>query len=130
MECLFVYGTLLKHFDHEVIRPLAPYLQHSGSGLVKGRLYDMGSYPGLVEDPNGYDVYGEIYRVTEPQRVFAELDEYEGSEYIRRKMMVRSSDNEQIRCWVYLYQDALKPKHKEIINGDYLAFVRNKVNNG
>jgi gamma-glutamylcyclotransferase (GGCT)/AIG2-like uncharacterized protein YtfP len=129
MECLFVYGTLLKSFDHEVIRSVGHHLQLNGPGTLMGRLYDLGDYPGYVEAADGYLIQGEVYQVKEPQKVFNVLDEYEGEEYVRKRLIVQLNGSEDIRCWVYVYQDTLPPQCKEIINGDYIAFVSNK-NNG
>ncbi len=34
--------------------------------------------PGLVDGENGDVVYGELYRLKDPEQAFARLDEFEG----------------------------------------------------
>jgi gamma-glutamylcyclotransferase (GGCT)/AIG2-like uncharacterized protein YtfP len=127
MEYVFVYGTLLKHFNNEVLQPIQTYLQEVSIGLVKAELYDLGQYPGLVEITGAaHTVKGEVYSVAEPDKVFAVLDEYEGEEYERKRKLIRLNDSKTIRCWVYVYRQKLSPEHTRIMNGDYLAFIRNK----
>ncbi|NCD70386.1 gamma-glutamylcyclotransferase family protein [Mucilaginibacter agri] len=130
MEYLFVYGTLLKDFKHKARFPVEEHLQFISEATVKGALYDLGNYPGYVEEPTG-DVKGEIYLVSEIDKVFEILDEYEGlfdnePEYIRKKKEIEIPNGETIESWIYIYQQAIRPEHKRIMNGDYLAFIRNK----
>jgi len=124
MEYLFVYGTLLKHFNNEVMQSLNNSLEFVSQGELQGTLVDLGEYPALIEDTAG-KVKGEVYSMTDTDKVLTVLDEYEGEEYSRKQQWVRI-DEEKIRCWVYVYQHAPKPEHKIIMNGDYIAFIRNK----
>lgn len=125
MEHLFVYGTLLKHFDIDVLKPLQGCLQFVNKGHVKGTLFDLGEYPAYVESTTGI-VAGEIYSISDTHKVFEVLDEYEGEEYSRKQQWVQLEREEQIRCWLYVYKLKPGPEHKIIMNGDYLAFIRNK----
>ena len=127
MEYLFVYGTLLKHFNNQVMKPLQPDLQFAGTGYLKGELYDLGEYPAFVEKAAvSQTVTGEVYLIAQPEKVFTILDEYEGEEYSRKIKLVRLDTNKNIRCWVYVYRQKPSPGHTKIISGDYLAFSRNK----
>jgi gamma-glutamylcyclotransferase (GGCT)/AIG2-like uncharacterized protein YtfP len=128
MDYLFVYGTLLRHFDHEVLQPLQKFLQYEGSGSLQGELYNLGEYPGFVENANGFagNVKGEVYLILNPEEVFAVLDEYEGEEYSREKKLVRLDTNKKIRCWVYVYRLKPNPELEKIMSGDYIAFIRNR----
>jgi len=70
---VFVYGTLRRGASNafrmeggEFVRP----------GCVRGRLYRIDWYPGLVLDPEGGWVVGELWRVGADK--LAELDEFEG----------------------------------------------------
>jgi gamma-glutamylcyclotransferase (GGCT)/AIG2-like uncharacterized protein YtfP len=130
MDYLFVYGTLLSHFDNEVLRSLKPYMQLVGAGQLKGQLYDLGEYPGYVEEPAGSDtVKGEVYQILNTELVFTILDEFEDYEYSRKEKSVWLADK-NITCWVYVFIQPLSTEHQRILNGDYIAFYRNKVNNG
>jgi gamma-glutamylcyclotransferase (GGCT)/AIG2-like uncharacterized protein YtfP len=127
MEYIFVYGTLLKQFNNEVLKPIQAYLHVAGSGSIKAELYNLGEYPGLVESASASQIVkGEVYNIQEPGKVFEVLDEYEGDEYKRKRKLVRLNDSKTIRCWVYVYRQKLSPEHKRIMNGDYLAFIRNE----
>lgn len=125
MEYLFVYGTLLKHFDIEVLKPLKDKLQFVNEATLPGTLLDLGEYPAYLESAAG-KVKGEVYRMAETQKVFEILDEYEGDEYSRKQQWVRLNTEEKVRCWVYVYRLKPQPEHKIIMNGDYVAFIRNK----
>ena len=125
MEYLFVYGTLLKYFNNEVMQSLKNSLEYLSHGELQGRLIDLGEYPALIEDTTG-NVKGEVYRVADTDKVFEVLDEYEGEEYSREKKLVRLDTNNKIRCWVYVYRQKPKPEHEKIMSGDYIAFIRNK----
>lgn len=125
MEYLFVYGTLLKHFNIEVLKPLKDNLQWVSEATLPGTLLDLGEYPAYVESTAG-EVKGEVYGLAEPHQVFEVLDEYEGEEYTRKQQWVRLNTEEKIRCWVYVYRLKPRPEHKIIMNGDYVAFIRNR----
>jgi gamma-glutamylcyclotransferase (GGCT)/AIG2-like uncharacterized protein YtfP len=84
----------------------------------------------LIDTDNVHTVTGEIYHLSKPEKVFAALDDYEGQEYSRELHTVMSAEQKEIRCWVYVYQYKPQPKHTRILNGDYIAYIRNKANNG
>lgn len=127
MEYLFVYGTLLQDFKHEIRKEIEEHLQFISKATIKGALYDLGNYPGYVEVPDG-EVQGELYLVSEIDKVFEVLDRYEGlfdddPEYIRKKIAVQLPGGEDIESWIYIFQQQLHPEHKRIIDGDYIAYV-------
>jgi gamma-glutamylcyclotransferase (GGCT)/AIG2-like uncharacterized protein YtfP len=125
-QYLFVYGTLLVTDN-----PYAAYLKQNcrflKKGRFKGRLYDAGEYPGALADRSSrLFVHGSIYLMTEPDKILAFTDEYEGigpneaipHEYTRVLLPVET-DDESITCWTYLYNWPVKDLPK-IITGDYL----------
>lgn len=133
MEYLFVYGTLIKDFKHKVRQQIEAELNFISKVTVKGALYDLGNYPGLVETQTG-EVKGELYGTTNPEKVFEVLDEYEGlhdeqPEYKRKQMAVQLPDGITVKSWIYVYSQPLQPGHNKIKEGDYIAYIRNK-NNG
>ncbi len=131
MEYLFVYGTLLSHFNNEAIGPVAELMQYVGKGKLKGRIFDLGAYPALITSANEkHDVQGEVYQLALTEKVFAALDEYEGDEYRRELLKVQLEGGEKIKCWAYVYEPELDKNVIQIIGGDYLAYIRNKANNG
>jgi gamma-glutamylcyclotransferase (GGCT)/AIG2-like uncharacterized protein YtfP len=122
---LFVYGTLLDDGNEFAI-----YLKNNCSyyaeGRFKGRLYDIGEYPGAVADSDsaGY-IYGSIYVMNNATEALKLLDDYEGfgdeqeqpNLFVRRIIEVETG-NELVKCEVYLYNlnvDGLR----EIEDGNY-----------
>ena len=132
MEYLFTYGTLLSGFKHEVLTSISKYLTLVGPATIRGALlYDLGNYPGLVEEPNG-EVKGELYSIKEPESVFKVLDEYEeldvpDPEYKRVKKVIVLPGGSEIESWVYVYIKRITAEHQQIKDGDYLSFRRNKI---
>jgi gamma-glutamylcyclotransferase (GGCT)/AIG2-like uncharacterized protein YtfP len=129
---LFVYGTLLANGNR-----YAAYLQlHCkliGEGKFKGRLYDIGEYPGAVNDiENDQFVYGSIYLMDDAIKVLSVIDEYEGigandpepHEYARRLTNIET-ENGIVTCWVYIYKWPVEGKF-QIMNGNYLQYLKQK----
>ena len=125
-QFLFVYGTLMSGLScamgREQRERLGREARSFGAGSVQGRLYDLGSYPGLVEsDDPGERVMGEVLRLNAPSRTLAELDAYEGvgagdgkhaepDEYERVPMPARLAGGTLVSAWVYVYRGALTGK--------------------
>jgi pyruvate carboxylase len=90
---LFVYGTLRKGFSSPVYKSIVEDIEWMGYSTVKGRLYDIGEYPGAVPSDSEDLIIGEIIRIKSPVKVLGLLDEYEccypgykgRSEYDRKK---------------------------------------------
>lgn len=123
---LFVYGTLLDDSNEFAI-----YLKNNCSfynkGRFRGKLYDIGEYPGAVNDSNyqGY-VYGNIFILNAAETVLKYLDGYEGfgpeqeqPNLFTRKMLAIESDKGIVNCWCYLYNLPVEGL-KLIPSGDYL----------
>lgn len=113
---LFTYGTLMRGF--RLHRLLAGRTELLGRGQVRGRLVDLGSYPGAVPDGAGV-VHGEVYRVVEPA-LWATLDSAEGPQYHRREVTVRSEDGRELAASMYWYVGPLD-RGVPIPGGDYRA---------
>ena len=109
---LFVYGTLMRGFDHPMAKLLSRSAEFSGEARCQGRLYLVKHYPGLVlsNDP-GDVVVGELYRLRQPYELLREFDMYEAcgegfaepTEYIRQMLPVRLDDGAARQAWTYLY---------------------------
>jgi len=124
---LFVYGTLLDA-DNESAVFMRRHCSFVKKGYFKGRLYDIGEYPGAVADgkAEGY-VYGSIYLMDNAPLVLEKLDDYEGygpeqeqpNLFIRRLAEIETSGR-SINCWVYLYNREVDGLGV-IISGNYLS---------
>lgn len=73
---IFVYGTLRKgQYAHRLMDG-AKFLGEAVTA-TKYQLYDVGSFPGLIEDPSiEGGVSGELYEITED--MLPRIDHYEG----------------------------------------------------
>jgi gamma-glutamylcyclotransferase (GGCT)/AIG2-like uncharacterized protein YtfP len=109
---LFVYGTLMRGFDHPMAQLLSRSADFLGTATCRGRLYLIKHYPGLVlsDDPEDI-VFGELYRLRERDALLAEFDMYEAcgegfaepTEYIRRMLDVKQEDGAVGKVWTYVY---------------------------
>lgn len=109
---LFVYGTLMRGFDHPMARLLSRGADFVDEARCRGRLYLVKHYPGLVRSDNAEDVvFGELFRLRAPAELLLEFDMYEAcgegfaepTEYIRRMLPVMSGDGAVSEAWTYLY---------------------------
>jgi gamma-glutamylcyclotransferase (GGCT)/AIG2-like uncharacterized protein YtfP len=118
VDLLFTYGTLMRGFRrHRLLDGRASYL---GRGRAAGRLLDLGSYPGAIDDPGGVGaIHGEVYRVADPA-LWGALDSAEGPQYHRREVTVRSEDGRDRAAWIYRYIGPLD-RGVPIPGGDYRA---------
>ena len=107
---LFVYGTLLNDSNS-----YGAYLQQHctllQAGKFRGRLYDIGEYPGAISDVSSDQyVHGSIYRMDEPEKILKIIDDYEGfgndqeqpNLFLRILIPIETMDA-QVECWVYVY---------------------------
>ena len=79
LDLLFVYGTLMRGFDHPMARLLEQNAEFLGEAQCAGRLYLVRHYPGLVDSDDAADrVSGQLFRLPQPRDVLAKLDDYEG----------------------------------------------------
>jgi gamma-glutamylcyclotransferase (GGCT)/AIG2-like uncharacterized protein YtfP len=124
---LFVYGTLLSGQNG-----YGAYLQQHciflQPGKFKGKLYDMGEYPGAViqEDSSQY-VHGSVYQMDDPEKILAFIDDYEGfgNDQEQPNLFIRilkeiETPSEPIECWVYLYNLPVE-QFTQIKSGRYLS---------
>ena len=130
-DLLFVYGSLLNG-DNEFGQYLKQNTKLVNSGFFKGILYDCGEYPGAIEQTYGYKIKGALYRLNNPLTAFALLDDYEGfgedqkqPNLFVRKLISVECDNENINCWIYLYNLPVAGL-TEITSGDYMAYTKAK----
>jgi gamma-glutamylcyclotransferase (GGCT)/AIG2-like uncharacterized protein YtfP len=72
-----------------------------GDGTVRGRLLDLGPYPGLVEGRGR--VSGELYRLDRPE-LLPVLDREEGYNFERRCAAVTLPGGRRVRAWLYRYR--------------------------
>lgn len=98
---VFVYGTLRKGATRSADR-------HFGAEFVKqdrirAKMYDLGWYPGIILDPHGEHIVGDLFEVDQTQ--LEALDAYEGCPtlYQRRRIETESG----MECFVYEYNGSV-----------------------
>ena len=113
-ELVFVYGTLRRGGSNHFRMAEAEFVE---SGSLRGRLYRIDWYPGLVVDSAGDEIFGDVFRVTPGQ--LAVLDEFEGHEYRRIRATVRTPYGVPMQAWIWEW---LMPvdEGQRITSGDWL----------
>src|ERR1700722_10796591 len=109
---LFVYGTLMRGFDHPMAQLLSRSADFIGEARCRGRLYLVKHYPGLVlsDDPTEV-VFGELYSLPQPEALLREFDMYEAcgegfaepTEYVRQMLSVTCGEGAASKAWTYIY---------------------------
>lgn len=135
-EHLFLYGTLLPELIRPELRPLLRGLIPVGSGRVRGRLYDLGAFPGAVVDAECDSwILGRIFVLpSAPDRLMA-LDRHEGyfpdqperSLFLRIRKLVERPGFGFIDSWLYAYNRPIGTATR-IESGDYVAWCHSKGN--
>jgi len=128
LELLFVYGTLRPGFDHPMARYLATRARHLGTGLVRGMLFHLGRYPGVVEAAAEKDqVRGDVFELSrDAEATLRALDDYETLEsptpaYFERQLTdVCMDTGETLRAWIYWYRGDISTTAHRIQSGDWM----------
>lgn len=119
---VFVYGTL-RRGGLRAMPEVFPGAKLVGRATVRGRLYDLGEYPGLLllDGASGARVAGEVYAVGE--ETLGELDAVEAADDYRRRRVEATLDAGASPCWVYVGgRDAqFYSRHPLIASGDWIA---------
>ena len=103
---LFVYGTLIDLDFFKYMFKKMP--EKISEGHIRANIYDCGTFPMVLEEPGG-KVYGLIYTIEELEDILPSIDRYErfipddpeDSLFIRKKLSVTLSTDEDIHAWVY-----------------------------
>ena len=128
-DLLFVYGTLVRGFDHPMARLLAANADFVGEASCRGRLYRIQHYPGLVLSDDAADlVHGELFRLRQPAPMLREFDMYEAcgegfappTEYLRQRLEVTLADGTAREAWTYVYNWPVDAAAR-IASGRFLA---------
>ena len=102
-QLVFVYGSLKRGF---ALHALLQGQLCLGNAVTEPwyRLFDLGSYPGLVEWPDGLEIRGEVYQVD--FECLGRLDEAEGVVdrlYVRRQISLQAEfRNRDVHAWFWL----------------------------
>ena len=119
---IFVYGTLRRGAAMHAL--LAPGAEWEGSARMRGRLYDLGHFPGFADGRASDWVQGELYRLAgaDPAALLDSLDRYEGTTFRREVREAVRDGGERMPAYVYVFTGSLRGRRR-IASGDYLADV-------
>ena len=129
-EFLFLYGTLLPELAPPALLRHLKRLSRVGRACVRGRLYDLGEFPGAVLDPSSDSwILGEIFRIPDDS-ILELLDAYEQfdaakpeqSLFIRATAAAATTDGAVLDCWIYVYNR--EPGNAPLLpDGDYSQYA-------
>jgi len=131
-EFIFVYGTLRQAFALPVHGSMKRYCRFHGQGSLRGHLYQLDGYPGVIETTRcRCRVQGELYRIIDKDELFLLLDDYEQCsakypkphEYVRKQVDTTARGGAGCRAWVYVYNLAVAGLER-IPSGDYVSHMR------
>jgi gamma-glutamylcyclotransferase (GGCT)/AIG2-like uncharacterized protein YtfP len=92
---------------------------------VRGSLYDLGAYPGLVSNNSNSLVIGEVYEVDD--QLLEQLDEFEATSNYLRKQIEISVGNQTMTGWVYEPNPEYYSPRTLITSGDWIEYARSKI---
>lgn len=98
-----------------------------GRATVRGHLYRVADYPGLVADADAPPVIGDLFLPHDAEALLAEMDGYEECsdafprphEYRRERMIVEGVGG-PVEAWVYVYAWPVEGLER-IEGGDFLS---------
>ena len=128
---LFVYGSLRSGFHHSAYEYISKYFTLISEAKVKGKMYDLGSYPAAVPTTDESFITGELYDLINPADfawAIEQLDDYEGlnpeegeEQLFKRELTNVFYNGQQTVSWIYWYNGIIED-HPLIISGDILEF--------
>jgi gamma-glutamylcyclotransferase (GGCT)/AIG2-like uncharacterized protein YtfP len=132
---LFVYGSLRSGFRSPVYEYISRFFHFLGEAKVKGKLYDLGSYPAGIPANDESLIVGELYEVNEENEfswAIGQLDDYEGVnvesdevKLYRREITEIYINNEVTNAWIYWYNGDVRGKPM-ITSGDLMQYLEQK----
>lgn len=104
---IFVYGTLMRGDCRHAVLAGQQFMGEARTEPAY-RMFDVGTFPGLVEAADGLEVEGEVWRVDE--RCLARLDAVEGVDeglYARRPIRLQAPfETAPVEAYFYLQSTA------------------------
>lgn len=132
---LFVYGSLRKGFQSPVYEYISQFFEFVGDATVRGKLYDLGTYPAALPTQEDAFITGELYRIRREDEfswAMGQLDDYEGltvevgeTPLYRRDVCGIRINGQEIPAWVYWYNADVSGK-PVIASGDMMEYLKQK----
>ena len=132
---LFVYGSLRSGFRSPVYEYISRFFTFMGEAKVKGKLFDMGSYPAGIPANDDHFIIGELYDILDESEfswAIGQLDDYEGVnvesdevQLYRRELTDVFINDEVIPAWIYWYNGEVSGR-PVITSGDLMEYLQEK----
>lgn len=130
---LFVYGSLRSGFRSPAYEYISRYFHFVDEARVKGRLYDLGSYPAAIPAQEETFIKGELYVIKQEAEfswAIGQLDDYEGvitepgePQLYRRELTDVFVGDNLVRAWVYWYNGDVEGRPL-VASGDILDYLK------
>jgi gamma-glutamylcyclotransferase (GGCT)/AIG2-like uncharacterized protein YtfP len=134
---LFVYGSLRSGFKSHAYEYISRFFSFVGEAKVKGKLFDLGTYPAGVPSDDDIYIVGELYTIKqEPEFTWAigQLDDYEGVavesdevQLYQRGLVDVIINDSTTPAWIYWYVGSVEGKPL-IESGDMIEYLQQKNN--
>ena len=133
---LFVYGSLRRGFRSPAFEYISRFFDYVGEAKVRGKLFDMGSYPAGMPTNESSFIAGELYRIKNEQEfswAMGQLDDYEGVaaeadevHLYRREIAEVQFEGQLTHAWIYWFNGDVSGRPL-IASGDLLEYLNKKV---
>ena len=130
-----MYGSLRSGFHNPAYDYISKYFTLLGETRVKGKLYDMGSFPAAVPSKDDSTIVGELYQLKEAEDfswAIGQLDEYEGVNpgegdvpMYERALTDVEQGGETTKAWIYWFIGNTDGQ-PVIASGDVKDFIHQK----
>lgn len=132
---LFVYGSLRSGFKSPAYEYISRYFRLVHEAKVRGKLFDMGSYPASVPSKDNAFITGELYVAKSKEEfhwAISQLDDYEGvnvepdeMQLYRRELTEVYLNNTITHAWIYWYNGDVSGRPL-IASGDLISYLQQK----
>jgi gamma-glutamylcyclotransferase (GGCT)/AIG2-like uncharacterized protein YtfP len=132
---LFVYGSLRSGFKSPAYEYISRFFSFIGDAKVRGKLFDLGSYPAGVPSDDESFIMGELYTIKhelEFSWAIGQLDDYEGVtvepdeiQLYKRNLVDVHINDSVVQAWIYWYNRNVDGK-PFIESGDLIQYLQQK----
>jgi gamma-glutamylcyclotransferase (GGCT)/AIG2-like uncharacterized protein YtfP len=133
---LFVYGSLRRGFKSPAYDYISRFFNFISEAKVRGKLFDMGSYPAATPSNDNNFITGELYQIKSADEfswAIGQLDDYEGVsvepdevQLYRREITEVYLNGKVTHAWIYWYNGDVSGRPL-ISSGDMLSFLNKNL---
>ncbi len=130
-----MYGSLRSGFRSAAYQYISRFFNFTGEAKVRGKLFDMGSYPAGISTNENQFIHGELYSIKQENEfswAIGQLDDYEGVsvepdevQLYRREITEVYINDGVTHAWIYWYNGDISGRPL-IDSGDMLQYLSEK----